>query len=82
MKIKLHLEGTVNGHAFTIQGKGEGNPHEWVNLALIILFSFKALKQVQTGGRVFFLPPPQFSQVPGVIIPVYVTVSVEALYGD
>ena len=28
MKIKLHLEGTVNGHAFTIKGEGEGNPHE------------------------------------------------------
>jgi len=28
MKVKLHLEGTVNGHAFTIEGEGKGNPHE------------------------------------------------------
>nr|ACD13196.1 chromo-red fluorescent GFP-like protein [Echinopora forskaliana] len=28
MKTKLHLEGTVNGHDFTIEGKGEGKPYE------------------------------------------------------
>jgi len=28
MKIKLRMEGAVNGHNFTIVGEGEGKPYE------------------------------------------------------
>lgn len=28
MKIKLRMEGAVNGHKFLIIGKGEGKPYE------------------------------------------------------
>uniref|UniRef100_UPI00295295EB Azami Red1.0 n=1 Tax=Galaxea fascicularis TaxID=46745 RepID=UPI00295295EB len=28
MKIKLRMEGTVNGHNFVIEGEGKGNPYE------------------------------------------------------
>ena len=28
MKIKLHMEGTVNGHHFVIEGLGDGKPYE------------------------------------------------------
>ena len=28
MKTKYHMEGTVNGHEFTIEGVGTGNPYE------------------------------------------------------
>nr|AAV66368.1 'ALL-ancestor' ancestral fluorescent protein variant B08 [synthetic construct] len=28
MKIKLRMEGTVNGHKFVIEGEGEGKPYE------------------------------------------------------
>ena len=28
MKIKLFMEGTVNGHYFEIVGEGEGKPYE------------------------------------------------------
>ena len=28
MKIKLRMEGAVNGHKFVIEGDGAGNPYE------------------------------------------------------
>ena len=28
MKIKLHMDGDVNGHKFKIEGNGEGKPYE------------------------------------------------------
>ena len=28
MMTKLHMEGTVNGHPFTIEGKGKGDPYK------------------------------------------------------
>ena len=28
MKIKLRMEGTVNGHQFVIEGEGDGKPFE------------------------------------------------------
>ena len=28
MKTKYHMEGSVNGHEFTIEGVGTGNPYE------------------------------------------------------
>ena len=28
MKIKLRMEGTVNGHPFVIEGEGKGHPFE------------------------------------------------------
>ena len=28
MKIKLRMEGTVNGHSFVIEGEGKGKPYE------------------------------------------------------
>ncbi|YCU72303.1 hypothetical protein ACRYGZ_08125 [Mycobacteroides abscessus] len=31
MKIKLKMEGNVNGHAFVIEGEGEGKPYDGTN---------------------------------------------------
>ena len=28
MRTKYHMEGSVNGHEFTIEGVGTGNPYE------------------------------------------------------
>ena len=28
MTYKVHMEGTVNGHAFEVKGEGEGQPYE------------------------------------------------------
>ena len=28
METKYHMEGSVNGHEFTIEGVGTGNPYE------------------------------------------------------
>ena len=32
MKIKLRMEGAVNGHNFVITGEGRGQPFEWVKV--------------------------------------------------
>ena len=32
MKIKLRMEGAVNGHKFVITGEGRGQPFEWVKV--------------------------------------------------
>jgi len=66
MKIKIRMEGTVNGHNFKIVGDGKGNPFEGVqtlNLTVTegapLPFAFDILTpSFQYGDRVFTKYPP------------------------
>lgn len=33
MRFKVHMEGSVNGHEFEIEGEGEGRPYEGTQTA-------------------------------------------------
>nr|BAW32538.1 green fluorescent protein like protein [Scleronephthya gracillimum] len=61
MKLKVHLEGNVNGHAFVIEGEGKGNPldgTQTMNLTVKegapLPFSYDILTtSLHYGNRVF-----------------------------
>nr|BAX00790.1 fluorescent protein [Acropora digitifera] len=63
MKTKYHMEGSVNGHEFTIEGVGTGNPYEGTQMSELVItkpagkrlpFSFDILSTVfQYGNRCF-----------------------------
>ncbi|KAK2563180.1 GFP-like fluorescent chromoprotein FP538 [Acropora cervicornis] len=55
MKTKYHMEGSVNGHEFTIEGVGTGNPYEGKQMSELVIikpagkplpFSFDILSSV------------------------------------
>ena len=54
MKTKYHMEGIVNGHEFTIEGVGTGNPYEYVSLRkqnIINYFIRMHLKPRENEGK-------------------------------
>nr|WGH28763.1 cyan fluorescent protein CFP-13 [Acropora sp.] len=63
MKTKYHMEGSVNGHEFTIEGVGTGNPYEGTQMSELVIikpegkplpFSFDILSTAfQYGNRCF-----------------------------
>ncbi|CAH3155645.1 unnamed protein product, partial [Porites evermanni] len=66
MKIKLHMDGDVNGYKFKIEGNGQGRPYEGVqtiNLTVTnggpLPFAFDILTAAfEYGNRVFTQYPP------------------------
>lgn len=71
MRFKVHMEGSVNGHEFEIEGEGEGRPYEGtqtaklkVSLNIYILTNPDYLNfQVTKGGPLPFawdILSPQF----------------------
>nr|QCO92765.1 UbM-tTA-Dendra2 [Cloning vector pCHX181] len=61
MRVKVHMEGNVNGHAFVIEGEGKGKPYEGTQTANLTVkegaplpFSYDILTTaVHYGNRVF-----------------------------
>lgn len=68
MRTKFHMEGSVNGHEFTIEGEGIGNPYEGTQMSELCIikpkgkplpFSFDILSTAfQYGNRCFTKYPP------------------------